>query len=473
MNTSAKPMVYSTQYDRSACKVGIVHLGYGAFHRAHQAVYIDDYLESTGDLNWGIAAVNLRAEESASFAQNAQSDTGYVLKSVAPDGDTKLRRVRSHLEFRDWSEDQGYAEALLALPTVQAVTITVTESGYYGDASGTLDPLNETIAAELAGGTKRSVYSYLTAGLDLRRTGTGKPISVLCCDNIQQNGKKLRRNLMRYLTLAGHTELAEWVSQNVTFPCSMVDRITPRGTAEMRADIEAQLGAQPAAPVMAEAFSQWVLEGDFAGPMPQLAKVGVIIAQDVDPYEEAKLRILNGGHTCLSYFAALKGIVTFDEAMRDPELLEHFTRYETDEVLVGLTLDLPFDKSAYLAEIAARFGNKAIGDTVARICTDGMAKFPIFIRPTLASCLAQGVVPIHGIRSAASWYIFARRVEVGRIPFEYVEPSWAELSQMLADPTKTRFVESEKLWGDLPKSYPEFAQQLRASIEEMEKSWPI
>ncbi|OUS36638.1 mannitol-1-phosphate 5-dehydrogenase [Rhodobacterales bacterium 56_14_T64] len=473
MTNSTGPHVHSTAYDRSNCDVGVVHLGYGAFHRAHQAVYLDDYMDQTGDLRWGIAAVNLRAEESQEFARNKGAENGYILKSVAPNSESTLRRVRSHLNYLDWSKDPAKAESMLARSSVHVVTITVTESGYYGDTGGLLDPEDKTIAAELAGGETRSVYAYLTAGLDLRRTELDQPISVLCCDNIQQNGKKLRINLMAYLTLAGKTELSDWVDQNVTFPCSMVDRITPRATDDMRNQVEAAVGKQSVTPVMAEKFMQWVLEGNFAGPVPQLDKVGVTIADDVDPYEEAKIRILNGGHTCLTYLAALKGIETFDAAMCDPELRDHFISYETQEVLVALTRELPFDKSSYLAEIAARFENQAIGDTIARICADGMAKFPIFIRPTLAGCLKQGKMPTYGIQSVASWFVFAKQSAAGRIPFSYVEPSWAKLEQMLEDPTKDSFVQSKELWGDLPETYPEFALKLRASIEEAETKWLV
>ena len=252
------PNVYSTTYDHSRCDIGVVHLGYGAFHRAHQAVYLDDYMEQSGDLRWGIAAVNLRAAESQSFAQNTDPQTGYILKCIAPDGQARLRQVRSHLRFLDWSQNQVGAEAMLALPTVHIVTITVTESGYCGNASGALDLENETLVSELNGGEKQSVYAYLAAGLNLRRTTLGLPISVLCCDNIQANGKKLHKNLMSYLTVAGQTELADWVERNVSFPCSMVDRITPRATDDMRNQIESELGKQPVTPVMSEQFIQWL-----------------------------------------------------------------------------------------------------------------------------------------------------------------------------------------------------------------------
>jgi D-arabinitol 4-dehydrogenase len=473
MNTVTENSVYSTGYDTSSCKVGVVHLGYGAFHRAHQAVFLDDYMEQSGDLNWGIAAVNLRREESAEFALMAETQNGYIMRSVAPNGAAELRRVRPHLTFQDWSSDATAAEALLAQPDVHLVTITVTEGGYYGDAQGLLNPADQTINDELSNGKKVSVYAYLADALDMRRAVLDQPITVACCDNIPQNGKKLRANLTAYLILAGRLELRAWVDQKVTFPCSMVDRITPRSTPEIRDSIEAELGGKTTAPIMAEAFTQWVLQDDFAGPMPNLAQVGVTITQGVEAYEDAKIRILNGGHTCLTYLAALMGIETFDAAMRDPELLAHFTGYETAEVLPAITRDLPFDKGEYLAEITRRFGNRDIGDTISRICTDGMAKFPIFIRPTLEGSFSQGRVPHYGLASIASWYVFAKLVEVGKMPTTYVEPSWAELAHMLADPTKDRFIHSEKLWGDLPKTYPEFALQLRVSIEEAEKKWLV
>jgi D-arabinitol 4-dehydrogenase len=464
--------VHTTQYDTDACSVGIVHLGFGAFHRAHQAVYIDDYMDQTGDLRWGIAAVNLRGAESGPFA--AHQNGGYVLKSIAPNGVTKLRKVRSHVAFFDWSKDKATTEALLAGPSVHMVTITVTESGYYTDPAGNLNANDPAISAEIAAnrvpkdGT--TVYAYLAAGLQARKAALGAPLTICCCDNIRHNGTQLERNLLTYLTLRGDTELVEWIKDNVRFPCSMVDRITPRATQDLADSLSADLGETIVQPIMAEAFTQWVLEERFAGPMPALDKVGVIVTPDVNPYEETKIRVLNGGHTCLAYLAALHGIETFDQAMHVPELFDHFWTYETQEVLPALTLDLPFSKSDYLDSIAARFKNEAIADTVARICADGFAKFPIFIRPTLEGCLAQGTLPQAGIKSIASWHCFAQHVAAKRVTFEYIDPSWDQLSKLIGTDA---FVTSKQLWGDLPTTYPAFATALRAEIKEMEQTWPV
>ena len=473
MNSQSKPNVYKTRYDRAACSTGVVHLGFGAFHRAHQAVYLDDYMEATGDLRWGIAAVNLRGEESAQFARNIDAASPYVLKSIATDGQVALRSVRSHVGFVDWARERAQAEALLTSDDVHMVTITVTESGYYTDPNGALNTQDALIAAEIRGEEGKSVYAYLSAALSQRMQAGGGPITILCCDNIRQNGKMLRANLAAYLEHTSQDALAVWVANYVTFPCSMVDRITPRSTPEFQNEIDALLGAQPVQSIMAEAFSQWVLEENFAGPMPDLAKAGVTVTSDVDPYEEAKIRILNGGHTSLAYLGALHGIETFDAAMNVPELFDHFWSYETKEVLPGLTLALPFDKLAYLESISQRFKNAAIADTISRICADGMVKFPIFIRPTLEGCLEQGILPENGIRAIASWYVFARHVVADKIGFKYEDPSWDLLKPMLEAANRDSFIHSQHLWGDLPQRFPQFADALGAGLDEMDAKWPV
>jgi D-arabinitol 4-dehydrogenase len=473
MKGGANEYIAATSFDRSACSVGVVHLGFGAFHRAHQAVYIDDYMDKTGDLLWGIAAVNLRGSEAMHFEEAAKDvarHDGYFLKSYSADGEVALRRVRSHVMFSDWSVDRAASEGLLSKDTVHLVTITVTESGYYTDPNGDLNTSDPTIAAEISDKQPESVYGYLRAALQQRMAQSGAPLTIACCDNIRQNGKMLRRNLGAYLTACGDHALATWVDDNVAFPCSMVDRITPRSPYTLGPELSAVVGAEVTSPIMAEDFIQWVLQDSARSQMPDLAQAGVTVTPDVDPYEETKIRVLNGGHTALAYMAALEGIETFDAAMRAPELNEHFHGFETQEVLPAITIDLPFSKAKYLDDIAARFGNEAIGDTVARICADGMAKFPIFVRPTVQGCFAQGITPTFAIRSIASWYIFARHVAAGKIPFEYIEPSWTDLMALLGSDA---FITSRQLWGDIPETYPAFASTLRREISELEQKWPV
>jgi len=473
MDSVQPDQILATEYDRTICKVGVVHLGFGAFHRAHQAVYIDDYMDASGDLRWGIAAVNLRGSEATHF-KAAEDDIeihdGYFLKTYSAKGQVSLRRVRSHVQFSDWSVAKAASEELLTLPSVHMVSITVTESGYYTDPNGDLNLSDPTIKAEVSAEISESIYAYLREALAKRVASTSAPLTIACCDNIRQNGKMLRNNLLAYLKACNQAELATWVEKNVAFPCSMVDRITPRSPAALSAELSALIEKPVVSPIMAEDFSQWVLQSHAKADMPDLAKVGVTLTSDVDPYEETKIRVLNGGHTALTYLAALENVDTFDAAMRVPHLLEHFKNFENEEVLPALTLDLPFSKSDYLQDIVLRFGNVAIGDTIARICADGMAKFPIFIRPTLEGCLKQGIMPTYSIRSIASWYVFALHVDAGKIGFNYLEPRWKDLKAMLGTEA---FTTDRHLWADLPVTYPEFADALRREINDMETKWPV
>lgn len=469
-----KPNVLSeTTYDRGQCAVGVVHLGFGAFHRAHQSVYIDDYMQASGDLRWGIAAVNLRAADAPAFHRIASHNAPYVLKAMSPEGAVEYRTVRSHIRFEDWSSDAETAEGLLAMDSVHVLSVTVTESGYYLGNDGKLNAQDPVIAAELAGGPGTSVFAFLAAALERRKAAGGAPITILCCDNIRSNGDMLHGTLLRYLDLSGKTDLREWVQANATFPNSMVDRITPRSTPSLEDDMVVAFGAAGKNPVHCETFIQWVLQDAFAGPFPDLALAGVEVVDDVEPYEETKIRVLNGGHTCLTYLAALKGYQSFDEAMEDEELLAHFQGYETQEVLPGLPADLPFDKAAYLTSIAHRFANKAIADSVSRICADGYSKYQIFIRPTLKHTLEHGGMPHFGIAAIASWYVFARHVKAGKIGFPYQEPNWDKLEPLLREENHQQFCTTRALWDDLPDRFPEFARQLSNKIKEMEKVWPV
>lgn len=472
MISMGSPAMFATEYDRDDCHIGIVHVGYGAFHRAHQAVYIDDYMARTGDLSWGIAAVNLRASESGAFAEAAAADDGYLLKYTGTSAPTAWRMVRPHLTFADWSQDAETAEALVALDSVNAITITVTESGYYLDDAGRLNTGDPVIAEEIAGGPRHSIFGYLASALKRRHQAGGRPISILCCDNIRGNGKMLRRSMLAWLNAAGEAELSAWVADHVTFPCSMVDRITPRTTPALIDEAEALFPGKAHSPIHSEDYIQWVLEDNFASSMPDLTRAGVEIVKDVDPYEEAKIRILNGGHTGLAYLGALAGHATFDEAMRDADLRRHFDGLETQEVLPGLQLDLPFDRASYCLRVAERFANEAIADALERICMDGFAKFPIFIRPTIEGCLAQGITPRHSYASIASWYVYARRSAAQQTSIPYHEPNWPLLAPMLEPGCEANFAASSLLWGDLPDRYPGFVDGIVNSIEEMDRTWP-
>ena len=414
-------------YDKTECQTGIVHIGYGNFHRAHQAMYIDEYMRKTGDLRWGIVAVNLMNE-------GFREIDDYIVKTP-----TRYKKVRSHLDYIDWTKNRTVAKHMLTLPSVHLITITVTESGY---APGS--PL----------------FEYLACGLRNRT----KPITILCCDNIRQNGVVLETQFLAYLYQTNQYDIADWVKANVKFPSCMVDRITPRTTDTLRREIEEKFPGYGATAVQTEEYTQWVIEDDFASEFPDLSEVGVVITKDIEPYEEAKIRILNGGHTTLAYMGVLSGYDTFDQVMNDPVYRTHFRKLQLEEIAPSIDTDIPFDIYEYIDMVEERISSKVNVDDLDRICMDGFTKFHTFVVPSLRKCLEQGKKPIHIYKSIAAWYIYSRKFARGCTRIKYNEPNWILLEPLLKDGAVEAFVKSERLWGDIPKLHITFTRDLMSIL---------
>ena len=419
--------MYKTTYDKSKCQTGIVHIGYGAFHRAHQAVYLDDYMEKTGDLRWGIVAVNLRNE-------GFREINDYIVKTPS-----KYRLVRSHLDYIDWSKNRTVAKHMLTLPSVHLITITVTESGY---APGSM------------------LYEYLACGLRNRNS----PITIMSCDNGQRNGRVLESQFMAYLYQTNQFELAEWIQDNVKFPSCMVDRITPRTTDKLRREIEEIFPCFGDTCVHTEEYTQWVIEDSFASEFPKLEEVGATITKDIEPYEETKIRILNGAHTSLAYMGVLSGYDTFDQVMNDKIHRQHFKALQKEEIIPSIEIDLPFDIYEYVDTVEERISSEVNVDELERICMDGFTKFHTFIVPSLRVCLERGKRPIHIYRSIAAWYIYSRKFAKGCKKIKYTEPNWMLLQPLLEDGNIDAFVSNERLWGDIPKNYIIFSRDLKTIL---------
>lgn len=419
--------MYQTFYKKSECQTGIIHIGYGAFHRAHQAMYIDDYMEFTGDLRWGIVAVNLRNE-------GFREIDDYIVKTPS-----KMRMVRSHLDYIDWTKNRIVAKHMLTLPSVHLVTITVTESGYTPGS-----PL----------------YEYLACGLRNRNT----PITIMCCDNIRQNGLVLEAQFLAYLYQTNQHSLADWVRENVSFPSCMVDRITPRSTQTFRNEIDKIYVGLGDTAVQTEEYTQWVIEDKFVSDFPDLTKVGAIITGNIEPYEETKIRILNGAHTALAYMGVLSGYDRFDQVMNDKMYRKHFRGLQKEEIVPSIDIELPFDIHEYVDTVEERLSSHLNHDELERICFDGYTKFHTFILPSLEKCLEKNKKPIHIYRSIAAWYLYARKFAKGCSKIKYNEPNWLLLEPLLADDKIDSFVTNERLWGDLPKTYITFSRDLKSVI---------
>lgn len=385
------PTVGTPGYDRSAVYAGIVHFGVGNFHRAHEAMYIDAIL-ARGDTGWGICGVGVLAGDRAMRdALQAQGNL-YTLVTNAPDGATEARVIGSIHEYLYAPDDPEAVLDRLADPATRIVSLTVTEGGYsVNDATGEFDPRDSLTLRDLQPDAElpSSVLGYITAGLARRREGGTPPFTVMTCDNIQGNGHVARTAVLGFAARKD-PDLAAWIAENVAFPNSMVDRITPVTTDETRASVLAEYGIEDRWPVRAESFAQWVLEDTFPGGRPPLEQVGVQMVDDVEPYELMKLRLLNASHQALAYPGALAGEQLVHEVCRDPVFADFLLDYMHLEAIPTLRPVPGIDLDAYCRELIARFSNEAVRDTLARLAFDGSERIPKFLLPVLREGLETG-----------------------------------------------------------------------------------
>jgi fructuronate reductase len=394
--------VIRSAYDPSCTRIGIVHIGVGAFHRAHQAVYIDDLLADHPD--WAICGVSLHSTE-VGHALTPQDG----IYSVLLLGETsRLRVIGSIRELLCAREQPATVLARLADPAVRLVTLTITEKGYCL-AGEDLDLSHPDITHDLAAPeTPRSAIGYLVAGLRMRRQLGLNPYTVLSCDNLADNGLRLRRAVLQY---AQHVDarLADWIETKVAFPCSMVDSITPATDDALRERVQHELGYADAWPIQRETYAQWVIEDRFCNDRPPFERAGVTLSQDIAGYDRAKLRLLNGAHSSLAYLGSLMDIETVADAMREP-LLAGFVEYlMRDAIASVITLPASLDAHTYIDAILERFRNPAIRHRLLQIAWDGSQKLPVRLLGTVTEALAAGRTIAALCLPIAAWMHFVRR----------------------------------------------------------------
>ncbi|MFG1191562.1 mannitol dehydrogenase family protein [Xanthobacter flavus] len=387
-------------YDIAAAEVGVVHLGVGAFHRAHQAAYLDAIL-SRGHKGWAICGASLRSPDT-SDALDPQ-DGLYTLAERSGAGDN-LRVIGSLRRLLVAPRDPEALLAAMCDPRVRIVTLTVTEKGYCHDpASGTLDEGHPDIRADLASLHRPvSAPGYLVEALARRRAAGVAPFTVLTCDNLPANGKTVARVTARLAALRDD-DLGRFVAGEVAFPSTMVDRIVPATTDDDRALVAAGLGLQDAWPVMAEPFTQWVVEDLFPLGRPPLEEVGVELVSDVEPFEHMKLRLLNGAHSTLAYLGYLAGHATIADTMAVPAFARLVARLQDEEVTPTLHLPAGVDVAAYKRALRERFANPALRHRTWQIAMDGSQKLPQRLVATARDRLVAGApIPLLAL-GVAGW----------------------------------------------------------------------
>lgn len=415
-------------YDRDRFGVGIAHIGVGAFHKAHQALYTEAALARSGG-HWKIAGVSLkspRARDELSAQDNLYS------VAIRDGANEEIQVVGALKEVFVAAEDRGKVIDVLSRPTVHVITLTITEKGYCLDGVGALDFDHAEIYADIrAPEAPVTAIGFLGAALS-RRAGLNAPVTIVSCDNLANNGARLGAAMSEYLRRAS-PDCLDWCAANVRYPSTMVDRIVPAATHEARAQIDERLGLRDEASVVTERFSQWVIEDAFAGPRPEWEAGGAEFVADVAPYEAMKLRLLNGPHSAIAYLGSLAGLEFVHEAMAREEFGAYVRLLMDEEIAPEVRRPPGVDLGGYAQSLRQRFQNSALRHRTAQIAQDGSAKLPQRLLPMLRSRLKRGAPAGLAILAVAAWMKFVSGRDYSGRRIDVVDPLASRFKEMGLD----------------------------------------
>lgn len=419
--------VSQPKYDRAALKPGILHIGLGNFHRAHQAVYLNDLLNAGGDPAWGILGAGVRDPDAVMRKTLKEQDCLYTVVEVA--FDQRIATVVGALTDVVPVQPNGNAALIKAMsdPQTKIVSLTVTEGGYFLDGEGALNLDDPALKHDIQNpAAPQTAFGAMIAALAKRKSDGAKPFTVMSCDNLPGNGH-IARNVLVGLADAMDPELARWIDSTVTFPNGMVDRITPATSAIERELLAERFGIEDNSPVTCEPFRQWVLEDHFVDGRPELERVGVTFTNDIESFEKMKLRVLNGGHAILAYASAMLGIKYAHEAIAHPLINSYLRRVLEQDALPFVDAVPGFTPLEYLESILVRFSNPGVADTISRLCYDGTNRQPKFIVGSIRDNLSAGKAPNGLALSSALWcrYCLGRN-DRGEV-IEPNDPNWDHL----------------------------------------------
>lgn len=458
---SLPPQIARPQYDRDAISPGIAHIGVGGFHRAHQAMYMDRLFSAGTDLDWGIIGIGLREEDRAMHEALSAQDGLYTLVLKHPDGHRERRVIGSLLDHLLYPDAPEAVLERLADPAIRIVSLTITEGGYnVSRTDGSFDLTDPAVASDLAGeGTPRSVFGVVTEALRRRRDRGIGPFIVMSCDNLEGNGEVARTAFTTFAD-ARDEELGAWMREHVSFPSTMVDRITPVTPDHDREENTAAIEMIDAWPVVAEPFTQWVIQDDFPAGRPAWETVGAQLVEDVTPYELMKLRLLNSMHQAIAYFGHLLGHTYAHEAMQEPRLVELLRRYWRTEAIPTLPPVPGVDLDEYTATLEDRYGNSHVADTLARLCADSSNRIPPWLVPVVRENLASDGEVRHAAAIIASWARYAEGMDEDGNPIDVIDAQKERVmrtarsqlpasDQAPADADDLVFLRMRDLFGDL------------------------
>ena len=443
-------------YSQADTRQGIVHIGVGGFHRAHQAFYTDALMNTGEGLDWAICGAGLRSDDRTMRDALAGQDSLYTLVEL---GDGAHHEVRIIAAISDMLLGEDDPQALidkLADPAIRIVSLTITEGGYcMDDSTGMFMAHLPAIEHDLAHPkAPRTVFGFLCAALAQRRDDGTPAFTVMSCDNLPHNGAVARKALLAFAALRS-PDLHDWIAAHVSFPNAMVDRITPMTSAAHKRHLLEQHGIEDAWPVVCEPFVQWVLEDKFGNGRPAWEKVGVQFTDDVTPYEDMKIKLLNGSHLALTYLGFLKGYRFVHETMNDPLFVRYIRAYMDLDVTPQLASVPGIDLEGYKDTLIERFSNQAIADQLERVCSDGSSKFPKFTVPTLNRLIEDGAALDRAALVVAAWALYLKGVDENGTHYTVPDPRAEFCQALVADDVMLtqRLLGVEEIFGTrIPQS---------------------
>ncbi len=426
-----------------------LHIGLGNFHRAHQAYYFNELLKLGKD-DWEIVAGNIR-EDAEHTVKALQSQCGeYMLETVNPQGKRAFHKIKSIKRLIPYTSDLKELIGIGADNQTKVISFTVTEAGYYLNQNLEILVDNPYIQEDLKGGNK-TIYGTISKILDKRCHENAQNITLLCCDNIRENGKHFKVGLEQFLKLSCREDLITYLHTHTTCPNTMVDRITPRPSVNLGHEILKETGFVDVAPVMSEEFIQWVIEDNFANGRPDLETVGVQMVSSVLPYEDAKLRILNASHSCLAWAGVLSNYEYVFECAKDKKIFKLAYDYVTNAVIVALGNN-GIDLNSYRDVVLERFSNDHIRDTLQRITQDSFSKIATFILPTIRDLIVSKKDASAVLMLIALSFLFYEKLLANKVAFEYqdadYDAEWMKSVMSSTDPIAS-YAQNKHLFGDL------------------------
>ncbi len=478
------PDVAVPGYDRASLTSGIVHFGVGGFHRAHQAMYLDTLMGEGEALDWGITGVGLLSGDKRMHEVMQAQDCLYTLVVKDADGTMHPRVIGSIVDYLFAPDDPEAVLRVMTDPATRIVSLTITEGGYLvNQSTGEFDASDESIQSDLEdGATPTTAFGFIVEALRRRRADDIEPFTVMSCDNIAGNGEVAHKMIGAFARLKDE-DLAGWLEEHVTFPNSMVDRITPVTTDDDRSELAEKFGVEDSWPVVCEPFTQWALEDRFPAGRPPYDDAGVQLVPDVTPYELMKLRLLNASHQSLCYLGYLAGYRYAHEVCSDSLFTGFLLGYMDEEATPTLAPVPGVDLDAYKHELVERFANPEIKDTLARLCAESSDRIPKWLLPVVREELSKDGPVRRSALVVAAWARYAEGVDEDGQPIEIVDHRRDKIMERAKEQSSDplAFLRDPDLFGDLvederfTKDYLEALESLhehgaRATLEAWEQS---